>query len=75
MKTFTKIEKLLELIKKEEALVDMMVSSGAATRTDAGANYYLMSIDRLQNLYIKLGHYPFQWVQAVHVIIRLRPKE
>lgn len=72
MKTFSKIEYLLDEIDRLNNFESIMISSGGATRTDAGSRVFIRSIDEQMELYKKLQKFPQDWVIAVKIIKQLR---
>lgn len=72
MKTFTKIENLLEEIERKDKTQDLMISGGCVGRSHAGTNFYMTLAQQSNDIRKQLNEYPSNWVNAVRTIMHLR---
>lgn len=72
MKTFTEIENLLDELDNVNKGQNIMLKNGMVDRTEAGTRFFMSQMRRSNSIYEQLSEYPYQWVQAVETIKKLR---
>lgn len=72
MKTFTKIERLLEEYDRQQNFQSKMLEGGCVGRTKPGTRMFMNSLAGNTRISQQLSEYPWQWIKAVQTIKSLR---